>query len=369
MRAYRKEFIESFETSFELREQNYYKFIEKVQNSLRMVNVSEDSLKKNMYMCQGYVSELKRYSSDKLKEILFKPSDYVPNIDIVGEIMGCKISNILTNKLRILNFKLESCNGLCCLENDQLLMTSFDENKLLIADKIFDVNTRIIKEVSQIKFFTFNGPFGITLDKAGNIFICDSMNDRVLVTDTDFARIRTVIGKTGAGPGEFDGPCDVCFFDNSLYVLDTGNKRIQEMSITGEFRRDIRLYKRGVEQFDHTFKREALSNPVRVDIIPGIIAVNDNFFELYIYNFQGRIMQLVQNTRDMCFLDTYLFTCSPEGILQCYEKKSEDNGKLYFNQLYKRYIEILKTPLSFMKYFNGHLMFSLTGNKRNLVVL
>jgi hypothetical protein len=78
------------------------------------------------------------------------------NIEKIGKIAGCKIANILTNKLRILNLRLDSSNGMCYLNDGRLIITSFDENKLLMTENIFNIDTRIIKEATQILSLKFS---------------------------------------------------------------------------------------------------------------------------------------------------------------------------------------------------------------------
>ena len=52
MRAYRNEFIDTFDFNFDFREQKYRKFIE----SLKSASQNEEILKKNMYTCQDYIT-------------------------------------------------------------------------------------------------------------------------------------------------------------------------------------------------------------------------------------------------------------------------------------------------------------------------
>ena len=144
---------------------------------------------------------------------------------------------------------------------------------------------------------------------------------------------------------------------------------IQEFSADGTYRREIKLYKRGLEEYSKTFQRMRLINPVRFSMSQDTIAVVDNFKELYTYTYEGKIMQVIEDVRDCCFLDFYLFTCSQDGLLQCYDKVRIDDKKVYYSVLYRRLVDFLKTPISFMKAFNGHLIFSLNGSKKNLMIL
>lgn len=104
-------------------------------------------------------------------------------------------------------------------------MTSFDENKLISAFDVFNMKQKIFKEDKNFESFKFNGPFGICTDLSHNVFICDSLNDRIVVTDNKSKKIINIFGKTGESPGEFNSPCDISFSKSNIYVLDVGNKR------------------------------------------------------------------------------------------------------------------------------------------------
>ena len=111
-RAYEKEFINSFKDGLQF-EIDYNYFITQMSKSLQSSNVREEILRKNMFKCQNYIIELKNFYYDKADNILFKPSDKVINLEIVGTIQGSKIAAILTHHLRSLDLGLQSCNGMC----------------------------------------------------------------------------------------------------------------------------------------------------------------------------------------------------------------------------------------------------------------
>ena len=321
-----------------------------------------------MYTCQEYINEFKKFHASKLTNIEFQPSEKQLSLEILGSIEGCKIANILTHRLRVLDLGLKSCNGLSFL-NGVLTISSFDENKIISVYDVFSLNKKIFKQEREFET-RLNGPFGICMNSASNLFICDSLNDRVVVVDAKQKSVLHVFGKSGSQPGEFDAACDICHFNGSIYVLDSGNKRIQEFSFDGTYKREIKLHKRGIEKLNNKgFIRVFLTNPVRFEINKDAIAVVDNFKELYIYAFDGKIMQIIDDVRNMCFLNTNLFTCSSDGILKCYEKEVVDSTKVYYSVLYMRLIETLKMHVSFMKAIHGHLMFSLNDSKRNLMIL
>jgi hypothetical protein len=85
-----------------------------------------------------------------------------------------------------------------------------------------------------------NGPRNVAVDAAGNIFIADSLNNRVRKVDSQTSLISTAVGTSVVGFGSDDGPAAnalICVpryvtFDkaSNLHVDDDGNSRIRKVS-------------------------------------------------------------------------------------------------------------------------------------------
>jgi len=71
----------------------------------------------------------------------------------------------------------------------------------------------------------FFGPRNLVVS-AGRVYIADTGNKRVVVTDTDGNYLGQV-GTAGAGIGQFNEPIGLGIANNNLYVGDTWNGRIQ----------------------------------------------------------------------------------------------------------------------------------------------
>jgi DNA-binding beta-propeller fold protein YncE len=69
-------------------------------------------------------------------------------------------------------------------------------------------------------------PFGIATDKAGNVFVADTFNNRI----QKFSPRGVFLGqwgKTGSGKGRFRAPQDLAVDSKGrVYVADSGNDRI-----------------------------------------------------------------------------------------------------------------------------------------------
>lgn len=86
-------------------------------------------------------------------------------------------------------------------------------------------------EGNAAKPLGFFGPRGIAVDQAGHVFIADTGNKRVVVTDSNGNYIGQV-GTPGAAPGQFNEPIGVAVDTNgNLYVGDSWNGRIQVFAV------------------------------------------------------------------------------------------------------------------------------------------
>lgn len=341
----------------------------------KSVSEIQESIRMNLHDCEAYLKELNHLNSsykEKLNNISFTVSDWSPDTSIIGKLIGTSITKFLIklvhNKPTVISLENESVHGLSNLFDKKLLVSCVDTNKLMVVDR----NYNIIQHVNEIDQMKLNCPLGICHNNANRIYVCDLMNHRVLVLNQDF-KLKKIIGDKASNElGKFDRPVDCRFYAGNLYVLDCRNKRIQEFDSEGVFKREIKLIK---ISFDVDKRNSLLSTdenayqkrPLRLDVTEDTIAVIDDYEELFIYNFAGDLKQMIKKCRLMCFVDAYLFTCDDHGLLTCYEKYNINQCEEYL-PLFKRKIDILQPPISFICYFNGHLTISLGGSKKGIAI-
>lgn len=113
-------------------------------------------------------------------------------------------------------------------QQDQVLVYDADTLKLL----------RRMGTGSKNHFLTtpgdFAAPEGIALDKDGDVYVTDTLNDRVEIFDADGNFVST-FGKNGDGPGYFARPKGIAIdADGHIWVADEMEDRLQVFNRDGQ---------------------------------------------------------------------------------------------------------------------------------------
>jgi peptidoglycan hydrolase-like protein with peptidoglycan-binding domain/sugar lactone lactonase YvrE len=81
----------------------------------------------------------------------------------------------------------------------------------------------------------FQGPQGVAVDSAGNIYVSDTGNYRVEKFNSSGV-LDSIIGQNGNAEGEFSQPYQITVdTDGNVYMADFGNNRIQKFDSSGVF--------------------------------------------------------------------------------------------------------------------------------------
>ena len=101
----------------------------------------------------------------------------------------------------------------------------------------------------------FNRPMGLE-DRMLTLIVADYGNNRVVRYYTPSLTFQTKWGGPGTGDGEFDGPTDVAMYMEGVdpkfvYVVDSGNNRIQKFDGAGNFLAKWGTSGVGDGEFDH----------------------------------------------------------------------------------------------------------------------
>jgi sugar lactone lactonase YvrE len=124
-------------------------------------------------------------------------------------------------------------------ENRLLYVSDVEQDQVLVYDAdSFKLKRRIGTGGKKHALTTpgdFARPGGLAVDSDGNLYVADTLNDRVEIFDGDGTFIRT-FGKAGDGPGYFSRPKGVAVdSDNHIWVVDGMQDRVQV------FNQDARL--------------------------------------------------------------------------------------------------------------------------------
>jgi sugar lactone lactonase YvrE len=80
----------------------------------------------------------------------------------------------------------------------------------------------------------FAKPTGVAVDADGNLYVCDTLNNRIETFDADGKFIGT-FGKAGDGPGYFARPKGVAIdSDNHIWVADGMQDKVQVFNQEGQ---------------------------------------------------------------------------------------------------------------------------------------
>lgn len=126
----------------------------------------------------------------------------------------------------------------------------------------------------------FDSPSAISIDRrTGRIYVSDRLRHMIFVMD-DHGKLIRKLGNRGGGerPGEFRFPGQVVVAGNELFVLDSGNARIQILDTAGHFLRAISL--------DDTDHRTGLA----VDNQRNIYVSDPDLNHIQVYRHDGQML-------------------------------------------------------------------------------
>jgi sugar lactone lactonase YvrE len=97
----------------------------------------------------------------------------------------------------------------------------------------------------------FAHPADLAIDKAGNLWVADELNNRLEVFN-DKGEFVKVIGSAGSGNGQFSKPKSIAFDGKgNVWIADSGNNRLEELSeATGAFVKAVGSLGSGNAQFN-----------------------------------------------------------------------------------------------------------------------
>ena len=272
------------------------------------------------------------------------------------------------NEIKIIEMskKIEWPCGIYSSNDKELIVTDNVNNEIIILNS----DLQIVKHIKNVGDVTFSSPFGITSDEKDSIFVCDGGNHRLLVFNKNFTRVKKIIGKKGKLNGEFNFPLGICFYAGLLYVSDHDNRRVQIFTQNGDFSKEIRLLKNPSKKNLFVKDQDLINSPWCLGVVENTIAVLDFCENIYIYNFDGQLRYIIQDTsiNSICIIDGFLYTHGNNGSFSCYEKSKKKYEQHQYELVYRHQYESLKAYSAFMTHFNNNLVVSF-GEKKFIALI
>lgn len=148
------------------------------------------------------------------------------------------IFNIATRDAQLIRNGFEAhfgwINGLAIDDDDRLFVSDGKMHKVLIFNAKHEVENQITEGLED--------PVGLAIDTENRfLYVVDTQQDQVIVYDADTLKLLRRIGTGGKNhflttPGDFAAPQDIAIdSDNNIYVTDTLNNRVESFDADGNF--------------------------------------------------------------------------------------------------------------------------------------
>jgi hypothetical protein len=161
--------------------------------------------------------------------------------------------------------------GLCVLPNNSLLI-AYAVKKCL---SLHNANLSLTTQIDLIDYRLIQ-PRYLTTDGNTKIYITQSDHHKITVTDLDFRLIREIGCGCGNGIYQFNYPLGIMWYEGSVFVCDSENKRIQKFTENFDYQ----------ESYSFNFK------PLSLRIIGNFACIRSNS-EDFVYFFSLNPLRLI----------------------------------------------------------------------------
>lgn len=202
---------------------------------------------------------------------------------------------------------------------------------------VFNRDGKFLRSIGSEKMF--DRLSSVTVNKEGTrVYAVDiggvtSENHRVRVFNATTGEHLQDIGKRGSGPGEFNLPRDLAIGrDDQLYVVDSGNFRIQVFDRNGKFL--SAFGKVGKQLGDFARPKEVATDPAG-----NVYVVDTAFGNIQVFSPEGDLLMFIGERSESNAPARYML---PSGVFV------DEDGRIYMVDQWFRKIDIFR-PVSLEK--------------------
>jgi len=196
---------------------------------------------------------------------------------------------------------------------------------------VYDASGKFVRMMGQD--MKWSRPAGLALDsERRRLYIVDaggvnSEGHRVRALDLDSGKLLFEIGKRGDGPGEFNLPRDAAVGpDGSLYVVDSGNFRVEVFDVNGKFVKMFGAVGRQGGQFSRP-------KEIAADAQGNIYVADSAFGNFQIFDKEGRLLLDVGSRSNSDEPAKFML---PSGIAV------DSDGRIYMVDQFFRKVEVFR---------------------------
>ena len=232
------------------------------------------------------------------------------------------------------------------LPNDLILFANRDDKTLSLCNN----NFKVIKKIDKIDDKPFY-PESIAFNGQNKIYFTNRNSHEVIMTDLSLNKIKSV-GSIGSLNNQFNDPCGICFVNQTLYICDSKNKRIQVLS--GELE-----HKRSISLDYEPWLIKGSNNLICIETNDGkginFYDLNDNFSLIYNYSHGWGKISMINS----CFYEC----CAKKSRIYCYN----ENAELVEEIPIDRFDNIVSNSWDGYLFFFKNMLLMLCYNKRKLI--
>ena len=211
------------------------------------------------------------------------------------------------------------------------------EEEIFVADitakrvVVFDLQGNYLRSIGDAN--VFSRPVGVATDPTSdNVYVVDtggldSDSHHVLVFNRKTGKYIKTIGKRGQGADEFNIPLQASVTsDGTLYVVDSGNFRIQRINKDGEFLGSFGEIGRRSGQFSRP-------KGIATDMEGNVYVVDTAFGNVQVFNPTGELLLFMGDRATSGGPGRYSL---PAGV------DVDENGKIYIVDQFFRKVDIIR---------------------------